>query len=278
MLQLNPCGWIPIIIKVCFLCHCSISRKGQPLIISFSGNCNNLVFLEHVVVTMTLTITLDSSDYEYYTYSSNNNAVLEHAGPKRGDISIELLSPAGTKSVLLPRRIKDYVNEEGYESWPFMSVHHWGENPAGNWKVNISFASNGGHVTVDSISVNLYGASTVPKAISRIPSECSPECARNCSGEGPMNCDACKNFRMPDTLECVSNCSFVGNGSFCEVDGYCLTGEICSSVSDPNVLQGVYIAVIVLGSLAAISVVAVCVLCVYVIVKRHPVKEYLTLT
>jgi len=159
-------------------------------------------------------------------------------------------------------------------------VHHWGENPAGNWKVNVSFASNGGHVTVDSrsISINLYGASTVPEAISRIPSECSPECARNCSGEGPMNCDACKNFRMPDTLECVSNCSFVGNGSFCEVDGYCLTGEICNSVSNDNVLQGVYIAVIVLGSLAAVSVVAVCVLCVYVIVKRHPVKEYLTLT
>ena len=94
------------------------------------------------MVTMTLTITLDSSDYKYYTYSSNNNVVLEHAGPKRGDISIELLSPAGTKSVLLPRRINDYVNEEGYESWPFMSVHHWGENPAGNWKVNVSFASN----------------------------------------------------------------------------------------------------------------------------------------
>ena len=229
---------------------------------------------------MTLTITLDSSDYNYYTYSNNNNVVLEHAGPKRGDISIELLSPAGTKSILLPRRINDYVNEEGYESWPFMSVHHWGENPAGNWKVNVSFASSGGHVTLNSrsLSINLYGTNNVPDAISRIPSECSPECARGCSGEGPENCDACKHFRVPDTLECVSNCSFLANGSFCEVDGYCLTGKICDPISSGTALPGVYIALIVLGSLAAVSIAAVCLLCVYVVVKRRPVKEYLSLT
>ena len=234
----------------------SISRKGRPLIISFSGTCR-VVSLEHVVVRTTLNLIMDL----------NSNIL-----PKRGDISIELVSPAGTKSVLLPHRKKDIVLD-GYEIWPFMSVHHWGENPANEWKINISFASNGGYVTVPYIEVELYGTSEVPRALLNSPRQCSPECARNCSGNGSQDCDACRGLRLPETLECVSNCSFLGD-SFCEVSGYCLSGEACGQ----NGSLGAYIAVIVTVSLLAISIVVVSLVCVYVINKRRKIKKYTTLS
>ena len=238
-----------------FYCFCSISRKGRPLIITFSGLCSNpkVVSLEHVVVRTTLNLNVDL----------NSNVL-----PERGDISIELISPAATKSILLPRRKKD-IMLDGYEIWPFMSVHHWGENPAGEWKINISFASSGGYVSVPYIEVELYGTDEVPEALKNIPRQCSPECARSCSGNGSQNCDACEDLRLPDTLECVSNCSFLG-GSFCEVNGYCLSGEACGQ----NGLQGVYIAIIVTVSLVAILIVVVSFVCVCVIRKRHRVKKY----
>ena len=34
--------------------------------------------------------------------------------PKRGDIRVELTSPQGTVSVLLPNRDNDFINDEGY--------------------------------------------------------------------------------------------------------------------------------------------------------------------
>lgn len=121
----------------CLLCaalfNFSTVLKGQPLVIQFSVDASNcdVVFVEHVVVEMTLTISVDTPDYQEYDYRDYyfDPGVINHAGPRRGDIMIELLSPVGTKSVLLPHRKNDFVNEEGYSDWPFMSVHHWGRIP-----------------------------------------------------------------------------------------------------------------------------------------------------
>ena len=69
----------------------------------------------------------------------------------RGDIQVELVSPNGTKSILLPYRNYDFVNVEGYDSWPFMSVHYWGENPQGTWTITADIWTSGavnGYLTV----------------------------------------------------------------------------------------------------------------------------------
>ena len=55
---------------------------------------------------------------------------------QRGDIRLTLISPNGTRSLLLAKRKKD--TEEGdFVDWPFMSVHFWEENPKGQWKLEI---------------------------------------------------------------------------------------------------------------------------------------------
>ena len=47
---------------------------------------------------------------------------IEHS--KRGDVSVELLSPNGIKSTLAAPRAGDIANT-GFQGWRFMSVKHW---------------------------------------------------------------------------------------------------------------------------------------------------------
>ncbi|KAF0992607.1 hypothetical protein HZS_6281, partial [Henneguya salminicola] len=56
---------------------------------------------------------------------------------RRGSISIDLISPTGSPSQILSTRRYD-TSEEGLDEWNFMSVHFWGENPKGKWKLIIN--------------------------------------------------------------------------------------------------------------------------------------------
>ena len=47
-----------------------------------------------------------------------------------------LLFSIGTISQLLTIRPED-ESKEGFKDWRFMSVHFWGENPAGEWTLYI---------------------------------------------------------------------------------------------------------------------------------------------
>uniref|UniRef100_A0AAY4E724 P/Homo B domain-containing protein n=1 Tax=Denticeps clupeoides TaxID=299321 RepID=A0AAY4E724_9TELE len=57
--------------------------------------------------------------------------------PRRGDLEISLISPSGTRSQLLAKRLFDYSNE-GFRNWEFMTVHCWGERAEGQWTLEIS--------------------------------------------------------------------------------------------------------------------------------------------
>ncbi|KAF2498748.1 KEX1 protease precursor [Lophium mytilinum] len=70
----------------------------------------NLERLEHVTVTMNV----------------------EHT--RRGDLSVELISPSGMTSHLSTTR-RDDDFRGGYSDWTFMSVAHFGESPIGKWTI-----------------------------------------------------------------------------------------------------------------------------------------------
>ena len=137
---------------------------------------------------------------------------------RRGDIMVELRSPHGTVSTLLPYRKFDYINAKGYSYWPFMSVHHWGENPVGSWTITVTYKNYHAKVIVTVHGFDIYGTSQDPEAVSRIPETCDPACARGCAAAGPKYCDACKDFRNQFNLECVSECAF----KKAEYNNYCL--------------------------------------------------------
>lgn len=56
--------------------------------------------------------------------------------PRRGDLEISLISPSGTRSQLLAKRLFDNSNE-GFRNWEFMTVHCWGERTEGQWILEI---------------------------------------------------------------------------------------------------------------------------------------------
>ena len=182
--------------------------------------------LEHVIVSMSLSIR-GVSTFLQYDYDDLNDYEgdiydwLEDSHPRRGDIKIELTSPQGTKSILLPYRNYDFISAEGYDDWPFMSVHFWGENPIGTWTLKITYKSGSGYVRMSGLSMTLHGTATIPTAVSSIPSVCHSSCVRGCFGEGPEHCDSCQHFRIASTLECVDQCP----SNSITYKSYCFTNE-----------------------------------------------------
>ncbi|KAK8760891.1 hypothetical protein V5799_027842, partial [Amblyomma americanum] len=101
-------------------------------------NCENVRFLEHVQAKVTL------------------------SAQRRGDLHIYLTSPAGTRSTLLAQRPLDN-SRSGFQAWPFMSVHTWGESPNGRWKLEVH--NDGryfGKATLKEWSLILYGTTEDP--------------------------------------------------------------------------------------------------------------------
>ncbi|XP_071160874.1 furin-1-like [Mytilus edulis] len=95
----------------------STTTSASDFIIVTSGDCSSINYLEHVVADIT------------FSYTSF-----------RGATKLYLVSPSGTKSHLLHFRYQDAVDNqaEGSQTWDFMSVHFWKENPIGSWTLEIS--------------------------------------------------------------------------------------------------------------------------------------------
>ena len=197
--------------------HYSTVRQHHPLNVTFDVTTDGgISFLEHVIVKISLSVNGYSVGFGYEDFdlqlsiASNVDELLswlEHPHPRRGDINIQLTSPHGTVSHLLPYRRYDFINEEGYSNWPFMSVHHWGESPQGRWTLSLFFKSSTGYVNMNSATMTIYGTALAPEAVSSIPSHCDESCAgAGCSGTGADHCDSCQQLRVSTTLECVSTC------------------------------------------------------------------------
>ena len=177
-------------------------------------NPTNITYLEHVVVQLSLTLSAQDENVQY-DYSDYYDAlyddvprvdgILYHEQARRGDISVSLTSPQGTTSILLPYRNRDFINTNGYFHWPFMSLHFWGENPIGNWMSTVSYRSTVGKVKVSNVKVVLYGTKSKPDSVKKIPSICPSSCVqtKHCYS---VHCDSCKNFRDPQTLQCLNSC------------------------------------------------------------------------
>lgn len=130
---------------------------------------------------------------------------------RRGDINLKLTSPSQTTSLLLPYRNPDY-HQDGFDKWPFMTVHSWGEAPGGEWKFIVETRSQD-HKRYTKVSLNalqlvLFGTKSAPPSVQSLPTTCHSECAGEgrCSGAGSASCDKCKNFRVVSTHECVGSC------------------------------------------------------------------------
>lgn len=160
----------------------SRTSSGKPLTVKFHTDGCGLAYLEHVLAVTTLSMV---SKY-------------------RGEITIELTSPVGTKSTLLPYRSSD-LHHEGFHKWPFMTVLSWGEKPSGNWVFTVT-TKGGAVASLDGLELVFYGTSSVPAAVQSVPQQCDQQCSESCAKTGAEFCDICKNFRVASTHECVEMC------------------------------------------------------------------------
>ena len=60
---------------------------------------------------------------------------IEHR--RRGQVTIDLISPAGIHSSLATKRSLD-VSDQGFQNWTLMTVKHWGEDPVGVWTLSVT--------------------------------------------------------------------------------------------------------------------------------------------
>ena len=89
------------------------SLKVASSLENLQANCSgkNMADLEHVQVEISLNFTL------------------------RGDLEVNLTSPLGTTSRLIQYRPRDNFNT--LKNWKILTLHHWGENPTGVWKLTL---------------------------------------------------------------------------------------------------------------------------------------------
>ncbi|XP_063401792.1 furin-like protease kpc-1 [Mytilus trossulus] len=83
----------------------------------------------------------------------------------RGAVEVYLISPSGTKVVLLPQRIADALFTATISdtfTWTYKVVHLWGENPIGKWKVFLKLNSMIARVELKEWYLTFYGTSSNP--------------------------------------------------------------------------------------------------------------------
>ncbi|CAG2171641.1 unnamed protein product, partial [Oppiella nova] len=94
----------------------SSGNEVQINFVNLGYKCN-IHFLEHIQINLNI-------DYS-----------------RRGNLQIFLISPKGSLTMLLTLRHKDsYVM--GFKNWNFTSVHLWGEDPRGHWRLIVRDPKN----------------------------------------------------------------------------------------------------------------------------------------
>jgi proprotein convertase subtilisin/kexin type 1 len=146
------------------------------------GQDNEVNFVEHVILYMDM------------TYS------------RRGDLQILLTSPTGTETELLTLRPSDR-SADGFVDWPFMSVHTWGEQPAGTWKLTLRDpSSNNNEGLLTSVRLALHGTRLQPDHVIRAGGRRKYNYQYNGVHDTRENHDDFEqNFKPPPELNAVPN-------------------------------------------------------------------------
>ncbi|XP_038073219.1 neuroendocrine convertase 2-like [Patiria miniata] len=109
---------------------------------------------------LVLRLTTDACDGQdnMVNYLEHTQAIITLNSTRRGDVTIYLTSPMGTHSILLSERPADEDVIDGFQRWPFMTSHTWGEDPRGEWVLEVAMADGSPHVaTLTEWTLVLHG-------------------------------------------------------------------------------------------------------------------------
>ena len=101
---------------------------------------------------------------KYFDTRSLSGLRVEHATvttdishPSRGELEIQLTSPSGTTSRLAEKHTSYAADPADYPDWTFSTVHNWGEDSRGLWKLKIADRVSGNTGTLNTATLTLYG-------------------------------------------------------------------------------------------------------------------------
>jgi subtilisin-like proprotein convertase family protein len=101
---------------------------------------------------------------KYFDTRSLSGLRVEHATittdithASRGELEIQLTSPDGTTSRLAEKHTSYAADPADYPDWTFSTVHNWGEDSRGLWKLKIADRVSGNTGTLNSATLTLYG-------------------------------------------------------------------------------------------------------------------------
>lgn len=101
---------------------------------------------------------------KYFDTRGLQNLRVEHATvtvdiahASRGELEIQLISPAGTTSRLAEVHTSYPLDPANYPSWTFSTVHNWGESSRGLWRLKVADRVSGNTGTLNSTTLTLYG-------------------------------------------------------------------------------------------------------------------------
>lgn len=96
-------------------------------------------------------------------YIEQVEAVVSLRTPTRGLMKLMLTSPSGTQSLILPKRSRD-KSRSGIRRWAFKSLHFWGEQPHGEWKLHVlDFDSKKHTYVIDKFELVFHGTKQRPE-------------------------------------------------------------------------------------------------------------------
>jgi|GEM_PF-764871 len=136
-----------------------------PLSESFTGTPQNIPDYNATGITVALDFTDDTP-----TRVEQVEVVVDMQHTYRGDVSIDLVSPAGTISHLAVASVAD-SSADGYAGYTFSSARHWGESSVGVWKVIFRDLARTNTGTVSGVTINLYGVPSPPTSITLPPQD-----------------------------------------------------------------------------------------------------------
>merc|ERR1719230_886079 len=93
------------------------------------------------MLTIQLTTDACAGQDNEVRYVEHVQAIITARVTRRGDMTINMTSPSGTESILLAKRPFDDDKEQGFQEWPFLTTHTWGENPLGEWTLQVEMKS-----------------------------------------------------------------------------------------------------------------------------------------
>ncbi|KAL7747931.1 pheromone processing endoprotease [Sorochytrium milnesiophthora] len=111
-------------------------------------------------------LTINAADVPAYIERLTISVSIAHG--YRGDLRISLTSPSNVTSLLATPRPKD-ASANGLVQWPFTSVKHWDEMPAGVWTLTVEdTVANGKTGVLQDWQITVWGSgapSTVSKSL-----------------------------------------------------------------------------------------------------------------